>query len=111
MKGIPFDGDRVIIKDGAMGTSLMRLGPASTDKPERMNLRRPEIVQGIHAEYLQAGCDIVTANTFNVNSFPDLKETESVIQAGIRCAREAANRFGRGWIAMDLGPTGKIPEP
>ena len=111
MKGIPFDGDRVIIKDGAMGTSLMRLGPASTDKPERMNLRRPEIVQGIHTEYLQAGCDIVTANTFNVNSFPDLKETESVIQAGIRCAREAANRFGRGWIAMDLGPTGKMPEP
>ena len=59
---------RVLIFDGGMGTMLQAAGLPAGYEPERWNLERPDAVQAVHAQYLAAGADIVTTNTFGANA-------------------------------------------
>lgn len=106
---------RKIFCDGGMGSLLQARGLKAGELPETWNLLRPEVLREIHEEYLMAGCDIVTTNTFGANrlKFPaggefDLKE---IIKAAVNNARAAVNRAGHGWVALDMGPTGKLLKP
>ncbi len=67
------------------------------------------MVRGIHAEYVAAGADVITANTFGVNDrkFSGDGEVERVITAGVTLARDAGARY----VALDVGPTGALLEP
>ena len=60
-------GRELLLMDGAMGTMLQARGLKMGELPGNMNLRAPDVVRGIHAEYLAAGADIVEANTFGVS--------------------------------------------
>lgn len=101
--------------DGATGSFLQKRGLAGGELPERWNLLRPEELIFAAQSYLEAGCDIVTANTFGANRlrYPDKKELEAIVSAGIRCAGEARRRSGRedAFVALDLGPLGRLLEP
>lgn len=103
--------------DGAMGTMLHQRGLKTGELPETWNLTHPDAVTGIHLEYLDAGSDIILANTFGANSLkygaahgkPDVTE---VVAAGIANARSAVRKSGReAFVALDIGPSGKMLEP
>ncbi|NJL30227.1 MAG: hypothetical protein HC898_00590 [Phycisphaerales bacterium] len=60
--------DRLLVCDGAMGTQLMKLGLTGADCGEGWNIERAADVTAIHKAYLEAGCDLVTTNTFGGTS-------------------------------------------
>lgn len=60
-------GKRILFFDGAMGTMLQKNGLKGGDIPEMLNLTNPELISRIHEEYLEAGADIITTNTFGAN--------------------------------------------
>ena len=95
--------------DGAMGTELQKRGLKTGALPELLNLTEPDMVRAVHREYVNAGADIITANTFGANSrkLGSGARVREVIAAGIRLAREA----GAGRVALDLGPTGAMLAP
>ena len=111
MKFLEKLGKELLIFDGAMGTMLQQHGLKSGELPENLNITSPKILLDIHKEYLKAGCDIVSTNTFGANGlkFSNVKE---IVSAGVALARQAVVENGnKGYVALDLGPTGKLLEP
>ena len=107
MRFTDFIKDRIVVFDGAFGTMLQRRctpGPL----PEKLNLERPELIEEIHREYVLAGADVITADTFGANAAKAGELSDELIRAGVDIARKAAD--GR-FVALDLGPTGKMLEP
>ncbi|MFZ0859659.1 MAG: bifunctional homocysteine S-methyltransferase/methylenetetrahydrofolate reductase [Candidatus Sulfotelmatobacter sp.] len=104
-----------VLCDGAMGTLLYAKGIFINRSYDELNLSQPELIRGIHHEYLQAGAEIIETNTFGGNSFRlgrhSLADKASDInRAGVRIAREAAKSFDV-WVAGSVGPLGTRIEP
>ena len=99
---------RHVFFDGAMGTELQKRG--KPEDPALLNLSAPEDIIAIHREYLAAGADILTANTFGAYTHKHENAAE-IIKAAISHGRTAlAGQKGK-WLALDLGPTGLMLEP
>lgn len=102
---------RILILDGAMGTMLQRKGLQGNS--ESFNLTNPETIGEIHNEYIEAGADIVTANSFSANSISQSEYNLSekagqMAEAAARIARKAADEAPRKiWVAGSVGPTSK----
>ncbi len=96
--------------DGGFGSLLQKRGLQPGEKPEEWNLHHPDAVLAIHQEYLAAGSDIITTNTFGANALKYEDPTE-VIKAGVKLARQAVTMHGHGLVALDMGPTGKLLAP
>ncbi len=104
-----------IFFDGAMGTMLQETGVSYSSVPEELNLTHPEVILNIHRNYLEAGCDVITANTFGANPIK-LKDsgykTDEVIKAAVGIARQAVDSVpSKKYIALDISSTGKLLEP
>ena len=104
-----------VLCDGAMGTLLYAKGIFINRSYDELNLSQPDLIRGIHHEYLQAGAEIIETNTFGANSFRlgrhSLADKVSDInRAGVRIAREAAKSFDV-WVAGSVGPLGTRIEP
>jgi len=97
-----------IFFDGAMGTELQKRGLHGD--PARLNLTAPEDIIDIHREYLLAGADIITANTFGAYTHKHCDAAE-IIKAAISHGRTAINNAAQKYLALDLGPTGLLLEP
>jgi 5-methyltetrahydrofolate--homocysteine methyltransferase len=93
--------------DGGMGSMLQRAGLTAGESPERLNLTAPEVVEGIHRAYVQAGADIITANTFGASRRKLGEDPAPYIAAGIALAERA----GAAYTALDIGPLGGMLEP
>ncbi len=105
-------GKEVIFFDGAMGTLLQDAGLKAGELPERWNVLHPETIRNIHCAYLQAGADIIKSNTFGANGLKySPEELREVITAAMRLAKEATAQCKRGYVALDIGPTGKLLKP
>lgn len=106
---------RRLFFDGGMGSLLQAKGLKPGELPETWNILHPDIVKEIHLEYLNSGADIVTTNTFGVNRFKYKKEdgysVEEIVVAAAALAKEAVRDAGHGFVALDMGPTGKLLEP
>ena len=107
---------KILIFDGAMGTMLQQRGLLPGQSPEELNLTMPDVVESVHADYLQAGADIVTTNTFGGSRFKlreyDLDEKVAQInRRGVEIARAACQKAGHGKVAASLGPTGYFVSP
>lgn len=96
--------------DGGMGTLLQQAGLPAGDSPESWNITHPEIITALHRDYLEAGADIINANTFGVNSLK-FDNPEKYIQSAFECAKNAIDGFEDKYIAFDMGPLGKMLEP
>ena len=70
----------------------------------------PATLQQI-AELTAAGCDIVTTNTFGATAAHLGADAASCMRASVRIAREAVLRAGRGYVAADMGPSGRLLAP
>jgi len=97
--------------DGGMGTLLQARGLRAGEQPELWNLTHPDDIRAIHAEYLAAGSDIITANTFGASALK-FDRVDDIVTAGIRLAREAVEACGReAYVAYDIGPLGRLLKP
>lgn len=102
---------RILILDGAMGTMLQRKGLQGNS--ESFNLTNPETIGEIHNEYIEAGADIITTNSFSANSISQSEYNLSekagqMAEAAARIARKAVGEAPRKvWVAGSVGPTSK----
>ncbi|HTA48358.1 MAG TPA: bifunctional homocysteine S-methyltransferase/methylenetetrahydrofolate reductase [Verrucomicrobiae bacterium] len=101
--------------DGAMGTLLYANGVFINRCYDELNLSQPDLIRGIHHDYLQAGAEIVETNTFGANAFRLARHSiadkvRDINRAGARLARKAAKSFDV-WVAGSVGPLGTRIEP
>jgi 5-methyltetrahydrofolate--homocysteine methyltransferase len=120
--------ERILIIDGAMGTMIQRHKLSEADyRGERfkdwhcdvkgnndlLSITQPQIITGIHKQYLDAGADIIETNTFSSTAIAMADyEMQSLAYelnvAAAKCAKEAIKQSGRqGWIAGAIGPLNK----
>ncbi|HEX9641519.1 MAG TPA: bifunctional homocysteine S-methyltransferase/methylenetetrahydrofolate reductase [Candidatus Krumholzibacteria bacterium] len=102
-------GQRPLLFDGAIGTELYRRGVFLTSNFEELCLTRPSLVKEVHRDYLKAGAEIITTNSYGagrkrLEKFGLEEKVGEINRAAAEIAREAA---GRGaWVAGSVGPTG-----
>lgn len=120
--------ERILILDGAMGTMIQAANLGETDfaasvfrgwplamrgNNDALNLTRPDIIEGIHRAYIDAGADIITTNTFSSNAVSQHdyhceQYAPAMARAGAQIARRAADNAGRKvWVLGTMGPTSK----
>src|ERR1700693_799096 len=104
-----------VLCDGAMGTLLYAKGIFINRCYDELNLSQPDLIRGLHHEYLQAGAEIIETNTFGGNSFRLARHgmedrVREINLAGARLGREAAKSFDV-WVAGSVGPLGIRIEP
>lgn len=88
--------------DGGMGTMLnLKAG----ELPELLNINDPERVYAIHKAYADAGCDIISANTFGANRFK-YDNVDEIVKSAVKNAKRTGKK-----VALDIGPTGKLLKP
>ena len=104
-------GRELLFFDGGMGTMLQQAGLPAGEEPVIWNLENPDAVAAVHRQYVEAGCRILKANTFGANGL-QCAQSADVIAAGVSLARREADRAPQEvWVAMDIGPTGRLLEP
>lgn len=107
-------GKEMLFFDGATGTQLQARGLKPGEVPESWNLLHADKVMEVQRNYFKAGANIVKSNTFGANPIKlkgsglDCKE---VIRAAIKIGKEAAEGVEKRFVALDLGPTGKLLQP
>ncbi|MCL1876361.1 MAG: homocysteine S-methyltransferase family protein [Synergistaceae bacterium] len=99
----------ILLFDGAMGTMLHKFEMKRGTIPETLNISSPDVITEIHKEYVQAGSDVVTTNTFQAN---ELKlgsgmSVEEIVSAAVSCAKDSGARY----TALDVGPLGQLMAP
>ncbi|MBR2324277.1 MAG: homocysteine S-methyltransferase family protein [Clostridia bacterium] len=107
--------DNLIYLDGGMGTLLQAQGLKPGELPERWNLTHGEVITAIHKAYFDAGSNVVNTNTFGANILKfDGKELEQIVQCAVlnaKRAKEQSCSSQEKWIALDIGPTGRMLKP
>ncbi|NLK77674.1 MAG: dihydropteroate synthase [Clostridiales bacterium] len=108
-------GKEILFFDGAMGTMLQERGLQTGEIPELWNVTHEDIILDVHKLYLEAGCDIVKANTFGINPFK-MEGTgytcEELTKKGIALVKRAIAETGKkAYTALDIGSLGKLLEP
>lgn len=108
-------GKEILFFDGAMGTMLQERGLQTGEIPELWNVTHEDIILDVHKLYLEAGCDIVKANTFGINPFK-MEGTgytcEELTKKGIALVKKAITETGKkAYTALDIGSLGKLLEP
>ena len=107
--------DNILILDGGMGTLLQARGLTAGELPEKWNVTHPDVITEVHRAYFDAGSNLVNTNTFGANSlkFSD-EELDKIISAAVENAKRARDESvgtQEKWIALDLGPTGRMLAP
>lgn len=104
-----------VIFDGGMGTMLLDAGMKTGQIPETLNITDPQLLISIHEKYLNAGADVIYANTFGANAYKldgCGYSAEQLIEAGIKNAKTACqNVKSDALVALDIGPIGQLLEP
>ena len=106
--------ERAVIGDGSIGATLFsRLGK-EFGTSEEFNIHRPEGVVALHRDYVEAGAELITTNTFTANRIAFARsalahQLDSLNRRAVELAREAA--ADRAWVVGSVGPTGELLEP
>jgi methionine synthase / methylenetetrahydrofolate reductase(NADPH) len=104
-----------VLCDGAMGTLLYSKGIFINRCYDELNVSQPDLIRGLHHDYLQAGAEVIETNTFGGNAYRLARHSmadrvHEINLAGARVAREAAKSFDV-WVAGSVGPLGIRIEP
>ena len=115
MKITEYLKENIIYLDGGMGTLLQKQGLQPGELPELWNLSHSDVITQIHRDYFDAGSNVVNTNTFgaNVLKFSEA-ELEKIIKAAMenaKAARDMSDTPQEKWIALDIGPTGRMLAP
>lgn len=107
--------NNIVYLDGGMGTMLQEQGLQPGEYPERWNISHPDVIIGIHKAYFDAGSNVVCTNTFGANTLKfsedELSEIIRTAVANAKAAREQSASAQEKYIALDIGPTGKLLKP
>ena len=109
--------NQVLLCDGSTGVELQNRGLPAGESPETLLLNDPDMVLGLHRDYISAGADIIETNTFGANrarlAHYRLEErVVELISRAVDLASKAASEVDRQiFIAGSIGPTGEILEP
>ncbi len=110
-----FIKNNIVYLDGGMGTLLQKSGLQPGELPERWNISHPEVIKEIHKSYYDSGSNIVNTNTFGANSLKfGTDELSEIIYHAVKNAdeaRKASLENQEKFIALDVGPTGKLLKP
>lgn len=109
-----FDTDKIYFFDGAMGTMLQSHGLKLRELPEALNFTNPELLSTIHHEYLDAGANFISSNTFGANKFKLAKsglKVHEVIQKSLSLVRDVTRTVSNAYTVLDIGPTGRVMSP
>ena len=110
-----FIKNNIVYIDGGMGTLLQKSGLQPGELPERWNISHPEVIKEIHKSYYDSGSNIVNTNTFGANSLKfGADELSEIIYHAVKNAdeaRKASSGKQEKFIALDVGPTGKLLKP
>ncbi len=105
----------IVILDGGMGTLLQERGLQPGEQPESWNITHPDEITAIHRAYYESGSNIVNTNTFGANSLHfAADELDRIIHAAVenaKKAREISSGDHEKYIALDIGPTGRLLKP
>ncbi|MEO7735883.1 MAG: bifunctional homocysteine S-methyltransferase/methylenetetrahydrofolate reductase [Kofleriaceae bacterium] len=98
-----------LLLDGAMGSLLYERGVLHTRSYDELNLAQPELIRGVHRDYVQAGAEIIETNTFGANRIALARhglaeQVKDINRAGVEHARAAAG--DRAYVAGAVGPSG-----
>ena len=108
-------GKKLLFFDGGMGTRLQERGLNPGELPETWNISHADDVTEIHRAYIEAGSDIILTNTFGANALKfhdDRYPLKTVVEAAVDNARNAARQAEKEvYVALDVGPTGKLLKP
>lgn len=108
--------ESVLVLDGAMGTEIYGHHVFTNRCYDELCLSSADMIRGIHKDYLDAGVDVLTTNTFNANrvalsKFGLADKTLNINVAGARLAREVADTADRPvYVAGDVGPMPSQPQ-
>lgn len=115
MKILEYLNDNIVYLDGGMGTLLQARGLKPGELPERWNVSHAKDIVEIQRAYFDAGSNIVCTNTFGANSLKfDQEELQTLIRAAVANAKEAketSTGTQEKFIALDIGPIGKLLKP
>ena len=107
--------ENIVRLDGGMGTLLQQEGLTPGERPEDWNITHPNTVTAIHKAYYEAGSHVVSTNTFGANTLHfSPTHLEEIIAAAVqnaRAAQQAAAVDHPTFVALDIGPTGKLLKP
>lgn len=110
-----FIKNNIVYLDGGMGTLLQKSGLRPGELPEHWNVSHPEVIKEIHKSYYDSGSNIVNTNTFGANSLKfGTDELSEIIYHAVKNAdeaRKASSGKQEKFIALDVGPTGKLLKP
>lgn len=110
-----FIKNNIVYLDGGMGTLLQKSGLQPDELPEHWNISHPEVIKEIHKSYYDSGSNIVNTNTFGANSLKfGTDELSEIIYHAVKNAdeaRKASSGKQEKFIALDVGPTGKLLKP
>ena len=105
----------IVILDGGMGTLLQSKGVLFSGHPEELNITHPDIISDIHREYYESGSNVVCTNTFGANILKfSAEKLDEIIKCAVQNAKNAvaaSNGKKEKFVALDIGPTGKLLEP
>ena len=110
-------GKKLIYLDGGMGSVLQQKGLQAGELPEILNITNPQLIQEIHYEYYLSGSNVTYSNTFGANKLKyedtehDYKELIVAAIDNVRVARERLEDRDEKFIALDVGPIGKLLKP
>ncbi len=107
--------NNIVYLDGGMGTLLQASGLKPGEHPEHWNISHPEVITKIHKDYYDAGSNVVSTNTFGANTLKfQPEELEEIVKAAFenaKAAKEQSESLKEKFIALDIGPTGKLLKP
>ena len=106
-------GKEWLFCDGGTGSILQKMGLKGGELPETWNLTRPDDIKSLNRGYFEAGSNIVNTNTFGANRFK-YDNVSEIVTAAVKICQEARKEAGReddAYVAIDVGPTGKLLEP
>ncbi len=107
--------NNIVCLDGGMGTILQSMGLKPGEKPETWNISHPDIIKDIHKAYFDAGSNVVNTNTFGANILNfSHSQLDDIICHAVNNAKNARNESindGEKFIALDIGPSGKLLKP
>lgn len=110
-----FIKNNIVYLDGGMGTLLQKSGLQPGELPEHWNISHPEVIREIHKNYYDSGSNVVNANTFGANTLKfSIDELDEIICHAVKNAdeaRKASSGEQEKFIALDVGPTGKLLKP
>lgn len=111
--------NEIVYIDGGLGSSLIKMGLKSGMPPEKWNLKEPRNIINLHKEYIDAGAQVITTNTFGANELKledDEYSLEELVFSAVDNAKTAIKECGKTqgedvYVALSIGPCGKLLKP